>query len=100
IRDFHVTGVQTCALPISSWKATRSASRSSRACSSPATRDEHALEDLDALLVAFHDAAVHVDRVADVHAREVGLELVGDDAFEEEIGRASCRGRGGGGGRT
>src|ERR1043165_5737545 len=41
--------------------------------------DEHALEDLDPLLVPFHDADVDVDGVTDIHAGE--------------IGRASCRER-------
>src|SRR6185436_18517903 len=36
--------------------------------------DEDALEDLDPLLVALDDADVDVDRVTDVHDRDVGLE--------------------------
>jgi len=46
--------------------------------------DEDALIDLDALLVAFDDAHVHVDRVADgeVGNLSFGLELIGDDGFE------------------
>src|SRR5690606_40175203 len=85
IRDFHVTGVQTCALPISLMR-------------------ERALGRLDAIRVVAVDAAIVVivdtvvAKLACPHGadHEAMLELrhetlpIDDDA---EIGRASCRER-------
>lgn len=45
--------------------------------------DEHALEHLDALLVALDDAAVDIDGVAHIHARDVVLQGVGGQGLDQ-----------------
>ena len=50
-----------------------------------ALSDQHTLENLDPLLLAFDDPYVHVDRVTDAEDGIVGfgLELVGNNRFDE-----------------
>lgn len=50
------------------------------------TRDKHALEYLDTLLIAFDDAAVHVDRVTDIEEGEIALEVLSVDALDDALG--------------
>src|SRR5690606_41056455 len=98
IRDFHVTGVQTCALPISSsirWTRQHSGS-SARSCSSASVAIVRKLSD-DGMVESFGWLGPSA-RLLDVV--EHGLELSLEGFEDAEIGRASCRGRGVGGGRT
>src|SRR4051794_41645652 len=80
IRDGRVTGVQTCALPISL----------------------HGVALLPLNVVAREvGVGAHDDRVAEPRRVEVGRRPWQDDPVGEQIGRASCRERGeisGGGG--
>src|SRR5436309_12837824 len=71
IRVFHVTGVQTCALPISSAAAVRASLTAAESGNSNAVSDA---------------------RTA------AALAWAGLKGAAEKIGRASCRERGGGGG--
>src|SRR5439155_10465542 len=87
IRDGHVTGVQTCALPISScWLPRPPAGRRTKPTTAPSRADLLAQQELRQLPP--HDA-----RVPGGHQR--------DGRGAVEIGRASCRERveisGGGG---
>src|SRR5207302_7156503 len=91
IRDFHVTGVQTCALPI--WKAMRKKYR-------PLVDRVHSraeLSDLIAQMVSELSALHIFVRGGDV--REVPDRItLGSLGAVLEIGRASWRERGEGGG--
>src|SRR5256885_9234356 len=78
IRDYKVTGVQTCALPISTaWQTRRLHERY------PEFRSEEIdIRDADA-----------VDRCVARHARELVLVIHTAAQPSHEIGRASCRER-------
>src|SRR5207302_2948436 len=76
IRDFHVTGVQTCALPISRVRRVR--------------RGDHAAARPGRPLHRFEDAAR--DRGGDPRRNDRGAPR--RERAELEIGRASCRERG------
>src|SRR5690606_40872362 len=82
IRDFHVTGVQTCALPISSRLLVVSNG-------GPAS-----LEGVAAGEVLGLPDNVGVPKGRDIGARRVTTELIGFLDDDAEIGRASCGGRG------
>src|SRR5690606_41182190 len=71
IRDFHVTGVQTCALPISLLIALHPFASSGKALRALSGLD--ALAERDGFLIAYPDSA--------------------DLYWDDEIGRASCRER-------
>src|SRR2546429_5195490 len=77
IRDVAVTGVQTCALPISGFPYVRPrvARSALEVCGSPARRTPDA----------------GVDRAGAVPDNETQLHI--DTSFRTEIGRASCRER-------
>src|SRR5690606_40940274 len=78
IRDFHVTGVQTCALPIS-----RKANRSRTTLKTQPTR-----------WIACRSSG-RVPSLGCGGPADLVLSLVGERTmkFKYEIGRASCRGR-------
>src|SRR5690606_41106600 len=82
IRDFHVTGVQTCALPISDAATDLSATARAR-IETPASRrlDRRAIE-----------VAVAAGRL-DLDIGGVSVRIHADDEHHGplEIGRASCR---------
>src|SRR5690606_40600617 len=90
IRDFHVTGVQTCALPIFLWAQLRPATPTDVTDAAGARvrlRHDPPPDQIPGHPVAdLRDPAQ--DLVPEYHRRPVG-KLVGDD----EIGRASCRER-------
>src|SRR5690606_40497780 len=75
IRDFHVTGVQTCALPISGMAVDR------RLEGFPSVGDARLL----AILPAGHASGIPEDELQDV--------ILEGSPLEDEIGRASCRER-------
>src|SRR5690606_40562540 len=85
IRDFHVTGVQTCALPISP----------------PAETAKNAVPIAEQLgqvtprRTRPHDPKHRFDKHAVVAARRAARTLVADDVlrYPLQIGRASCRER-------
>src|SRR5436309_5622791 len=79
IRDFHVTGVQTCALPISACRA-----RSLRRW--PASRRPSACRCLRAIARPTHSRGARAAPPADRRRWE-------QDPSDQEIGRASCRER-------
>src|SRR5437870_6027142 len=82
IRDGHVTGVQTCALPIFVIDAQR------EALARLARREGDVAAGRVGLI---HDAVVGL-RMRPVHGRRDGEIAAADEG--EEIGRASCRERG------
>src|SRR5690606_41118381 len=77
IRDFHVTGVQTCALPISQLRAVPGVRH-------PALRDEHRRE---------HPVRPRLARAATHYGGLDLLRLQGHLPATLKIGRASCRER-------
>src|SRR5256885_6111372 len=79
IRDYKVTGVQTCALPIySAARPSRACGSSARRCrySRPRSSSRHAMPQFEALLT-----------LAEVPPGSMRARVIG------EIGRASCRER-------
>src|SRR5690606_40926133 len=91
IRDFHVTGVQTCALPISRGSAAGAPEcglGTPRCRRSPRTRTR-----ARAATRSHRPAAAVATAVAAV-AAEAEAVVVAVAAEAEEIGRASCRERG------
>src|SRR5207302_2154155 len=94
-RDFHVTGVQTCALPICTRKAARRArTRPSLPANTRASLGTRLEPGLDALHPGLsrgeaRTAATHrFGALQDLVVRLVEIERLA------EIGRAACRGRG------
>src|SRR5690606_40300559 len=86
IRDFHVTGVQTCALPIS--LAELSAALHSKAISS-VELTEHYLARIQQLDGAINSFITVTPELALEQARAADARLA-----DGKIGRASCRERG------
>src|SRR5690606_39992873 len=87
IRDFHVTGVQTCALPISTHRMTFPLSAS----------DARTLRAGDQVII---DGEIIITAGLPTHARFLDcldgkeafpMDLQGASLFHLEIGRASCR---------
>src|SRR5690606_40822625 len=85
IRDFHVTGVQTCALPIFSYRISQPFVET---LDSVRMNFNHSAEKLQAALVAVAQNA----RAIDGGANEIA-SAANDLAkrTEQQIGRASCR---------
>src|SRR5690606_40771903 len=89
IRDFHVTGVQTCALPI--WKSPSRWSASAQLAAGHATRfDVTALRRRKRLVEPGNVALTDPKQLADeLHA--LAQDCPVDCTAALEIGRASCR---------
>src|SRR5205807_4200203 len=93
IRDYKVTGVQTCALPISKFAAAKAA-----ACTLARVferLDEIFARGLQRGHEAERDCGQHRDPEAEEeHGRvEMDDRFLGNRAVGDEIGRASCRER-------
>src|SRR5690606_39961976 len=79
IRDFHVTGVQTCALPI--YRARRPPYRTAASVASVCVGDAEVLERLVRAAVPLrHDGVAHVAQILDADLR--GPESRGDEIAE------------------
>src|SRR5690606_40469843 len=93
IRDFHVTGVQTCALPILERLLSRAFWRSARAAALAgqgdvrAARAERRRFEADRAAVPPEAQYLINNTAADI------LALAGGVLDARKIGRASCRGR-------
>src|SRR5207302_7962181 len=85
IRDFHVTGVQTCALPISACSPMRTRSGQWQRCSRDLTPLGWNLGCLDRYFRRVLDGSIRLNL-----GLRVGLDLC---RLTLEIGRASCRER-------
>src|SRR5690606_39807943 len=87
IRDFHVTGVQTCALPIYARRAAEDLAHLARrnVLGLPAERVAHAVDEI-----------VVTERVLpqEVAGAEPQVALLDDVAEDLQTGRAACRERG------
>src|SRR5690606_40209782 len=90
IRDFHVTGVQTCALPILSLVAASTALSGAVAASLGGAL--YQLGAGRAVLTAAAAASVAVLFILVLARRRIGGEV--GRLFRGKIGRASCRERG------
>src|SRR5439155_15156768 len=91
IRDGHVTGVQTCALPISSAWSRASAGSASRASSG--TARENVAPDPIARPPLFARHAATVASSGFVHVAQPHVIGRPAGSNHSEIGRASCRER-------
>src|ERR1700722_15765425 len=60
---------------------------------SPATHDDGAAKDLNALLVPFDDAGMHIDGVADQELRDVLFQAGGFDLFKKFVTHGRLRGQ-------
>src|SRR5690606_41198749 len=90
IRDFHVTGVQTCALPISTVQANEPVSVNDllNLVQQGQARDD---QEFKQRMARFNQSKTEQDRmVADAQAERSRLEQL---SAQKEIGRASCRER-------
>src|SRR5690606_40478394 len=94
IRDFHVTGVQTCALPISEGCAPIVKAYEAGERHADTWQDAHTIAPGIRVPVAIADYLI-LDAVRTSGGTAIA---VSDDeilaAMSEKIGRASCRGRG------
>src|SRR5690606_40925009 len=94
IRDFHVTGVQTCALPILNAIAlTREAPSARLAQSAAIPVYEDPLDEDDVLDVEVTTSRRGLTRLALV-AAETSAHFSREQIGHDQIGRASCRDRG------
>src|SRR5207249_7509262 len=91
IRDRNVTGVQTCALPIS-WRSTPILAAMSRAAGLALRADRVRLTGLAPNGQRFVANPLHIWVARESSARLQGADL-GAMGPAPEIGRASCRGR-------
>src|SRR5690606_40384898 len=93
--DFHVTGVQTCALPISAGELAPTSGHLA-ADGDVAYLPQNLTLDTDARVVDLLGVARTFDAVRAVADGDVDPERfdeIGDDWDVEEIGRAACRER-------
>src|SRR5690606_39930292 len=93
IRDFHVTGVQTCALPI--LRRTLSSLAQIGVTDVCVVDGEHA-DELKARLIGPELGGLRIEVLANRTWRQAsGAALLLAADFIAQIGRASCRGAGG-----
>src|SRR5690606_39881581 len=94
IRDFHVTGVQTCALPISGYADDTRAARHARA--SPRRRLTNGAGSVEAtgIMLTFPFRRLRLAALVVVAAAAAGLTWPLHATQPQKIGRASCRERG------
>src|SRR5690606_40957801 len=91
IRDFHVTGVQTCALPIS--MSNTGSCRGGRPCATRGGAWKGRLFDARQAGAAEQVSLAEIDsQIEQFEQIAFGLDLL-DDQVHAEIGRASCRER-------